>query len=66
MALLTRGEVMTKLRLKAAFFSKVSNGQVKGLPSLPSVRIGRRQLFREESVEKWILEVEAKSCSEVH
>lgn len=63
MALLTREEAMLRLRLKPAFFSKIANGKVKGLPTLPTVRIGRRQLFREEAIERWILEVETKSCS---
>jgi hypothetical protein len=63
MALLTRKEAMDLLRLGSAHFSKVAAGKVKHLPQLASVRIGRRQLFREETIERWILEVEAKSCS---
>jgi hypothetical protein len=66
MALLTREEAMQRLRLKPAFFSKVTSGKVKGLPPLACVRIGRRQLFRPETVESWIVEVEAKSCSAAH
>jgi len=58
--LLTREEAMTRLRLKPAFFSKIVNGKVKGLPRLPAVVIGRRQLFRDESLDKWILEVEGQ------
>jgi hypothetical protein len=54
---------MTRLRLKPAFFSKVANGKVKGLPPLASVRIGRRQLFRGQTLEQWIAEVESR-CSE--
>ncbi len=60
MALLTREEVIKRLRLKPSFFSKLANGKVKGLPALPIVRIGRRQLFREQSIEEWILKVENK------
>lgn len=63
MALLTREEAMARLRLKPAFFSKVASGKVKGLPALACVRIGRRQLFREETIDRWILDVEANSCS---
>jgi len=62
-ALLTREEAMAQLRLKPAFFSKVVSGMVKGLPPLACLRIGRRQLFREDTVNQWILDVEAKSCS---
>jgi hypothetical protein len=55
---------MERLRLKAAHFSKLVNGKVKGLPPLPVVQIGRRQLFREESVQQWILDVEKMNkCS---
>jgi hypothetical protein len=62
--LLTRKEAMEKLRLKPAHFSKVASGKVKGLPRLASVRIGRRQLFREETLERWVVEVEKLSCNE--
>lgn len=55
-------EAMQLLRLKPAFFSKVANGKVKGLPPLPCVRIGRRQLFREEAVFQWLKTVEERSC----
>lgn len=55
---------MERLRLKAAHFSKLVNGKVKSLPPLPVVQIGRRQLFREESVQQWIIDVEKmKKCS---
>lgn len=59
--LLTREEAMEQLRLKPAHFSKVTNGKVKGLPKLACVRIG--QLFREETVRNWIIEVERLSCN---
>lgn len=63
--LLDRKETMERLRLKPAHFSKVANGKVKGLPKLACVRIGRRQLFREETIARWIVEVEKISCNEV-
>lgn len=66
MALLTRDEAMGRLRLKPAFFSKVAAGKVKGLPPLPCVRIGRRQLFREETINRWVLDVENKPCNVAH
>jgi hypothetical protein len=62
--LLTREEVMERLRLKASHFSKIVNGRVKGLPPLPVVALGRRQLFRPEALEEWILTVEGKRCRE--
>jgi hypothetical protein len=57
--LLTRKEAMARLRLKASHFSKVVNGRVKGLPKLAAVRIGRRQLFREETLNGWVAQVES-------
>jgi hypothetical protein len=64
--LLTREETIVRLRLKPAHFSKIVNGKVKGLPALPCVRLGRRLLFREETIDKWIVDVEAASCSVDH
>ena len=65
--LLTRDETMERLRLKSAHFSKLVNGKVKGLPPLPVVQIGRRQLFREEAIQQWIIDVEkTKKCSAAH
>jgi hypothetical protein len=49
---------MRRLRIKPSHFSKVVNGKVAGLPPIPCVLIGRRQLFNEDSLEKWVLEVE--------
>jgi len=61
--LLTREQAMTKLKLKKSHFSKVVNGKIKSLPPLACVRIGRKQLFREESINEWIVEVEKRSCN---
>ena len=61
--LFTRKEAMDRLRLKPAHFSKVASGKVKGLPKLACVRIGRRQLFREETINRWIIAVEEQSCN---
>ena len=54
----TRTETMDQLGLKASHFSKLVNGKIKGVPTLPVVKIGRRQLFRPESVDQWIIEAE--------
>jgi hypothetical protein len=66
MAILTREEAMEKLRLKPSFFSKIVNGKVKGLPRIPSVQLGRKQLFREESLNEWVAKVEELSCKKAH
>ena len=57
MGLMTRKEVIDRLRITPGHFSKITNGKVKGLPHLPCVQLGRRQLFREESVNEWIVKV---------
>jgi hypothetical protein len=62
-SILTRKETIARLRLKPAHFSKIVNGKVKGLPPLACLRIGRHQLFRDETIEQWLREVEQKSCS---
>jgi hypothetical protein len=64
--LLTREEAMKSLRLKSSHFSKVVNGKIKGLPRLPAVLIGRRQLFKPQSLQQWIQEVEERGCRQVH
>jgi hypothetical protein len=61
--LLDRTEAMNRLHLKASHFSKIVNGKIKGLPQLKHVRLGRKLLFREESLSDWIAEVEGLSCS---
>lgn len=61
--LLTREEAMVRLRVKPAHFSKIVNGKVKGLPKLKCVRFGRRLFFLEATLEKFVLDVEAASCS---
>jgi len=62
--LLTRTEAMDLLKLKASHFSKLVNGYIRSVPPIPCIRIGRRQLFRREALERWILEVE-QNCSKV-
>jgi hypothetical protein len=59
---LTRKETMARLRLKAATFSKLTNGKIKGLPPLRFIRVGRKQLFLATTVEQWLLEAE-DTCS---
>lgn len=61
-ALRNRQEAMDRLRVKPAFFSKIVNGKVKGLPKLRCVRMGRRQLFTDEALDEFIKAVEAMSC----
>lgn len=64
MELLTRTEAMQILKLKPSHFSKLINGYIHSVPPIPFIRIGRRQLFRREALERWILEIE-QGCNGV-
>jgi hypothetical protein len=52
-------EASAYLRCSRAHLSNIVNGKVHGIPRLPTVRIGRRILFRRESLELWLQEVES-------
>ena len=52
-------EAAALVRCSRAHLCNVINGKVRGIPHLPTVRIGRRVLFRRESLEQWLREVEA-------
>lgn len=64
MELLSRVEAMQILKLRPSHFSKLVNGYIRSVPPIPCVRIGRRQLFRREALERWILEIE-QECNAV-
>jgi hypothetical protein len=63
---LTRRETMERLRLKAATFSKLTNGRMKDLPPLRCIRVGRRQLFLEATVDQWLVDAEGVQCNGAH
>jgi excisionase family DNA binding protein len=52
-------EAAKLVRCSRAHLCNVINGKVRGIPHLPTVRIGRRVLFRRESIEQWLRELEA-------
>ena len=54
-------EAAALVRCSRAHLSNVVNGKIRGIPRLPAVRIGRRVLFRRESLELWLQQVEAAS-----
>jgi hypothetical protein len=62
---LTRKQTMEMLHVKPAFFSKLVNGKVPGLPPLRYIRVGRRLLFLKSSIDEWLLEAEKITCSVV-
>jgi Helix-turn-helix domain len=56
---LNLSEAAALVRCSRAHLSNIANGKVRGIPRLPTVRIGRRVLFRRESLELWLEEVES-------
>jgi hypothetical protein len=56
--ILNLAEAAVLVRCSRAHLCNVVNGKVRGIPRLPTVRIGRRVLFRRESLEQWLREVE--------
>ena len=55
---LNLAEAAALVRCSRAHLSNVVNGKVHGIPRLPAVRIGRRVLFRRESLEAWLQQIE--------
>jgi excisionase family DNA binding protein len=56
---LNLAEAAAFVRCCRAHLCNLIHDKVPGVPHLPSVRIGRRILFRRESLEQWPEEVEA-------
>ena|SRR5690242_1131040 len=59
---LNLAEAAALVRCSRAHLSNVVNGKVHGIPRLPAVRIGRRVLFRRESLEQWLQQVESMTA----
>ncbi|MCL4854246.1 MAG: helix-turn-helix domain-containing protein [Bryobacteraceae bacterium] len=59
---LNLAEAAKFVRCSKAHLCNIVNGKVRDIPQLPAVRVGRRVLFRRESLERWLIEVES-SCS---
>jgi hypothetical protein len=59
---LNLAEAAAFVRCSRAHLSNIANGKVRGIPYLPTVRIGRRVLFRRESLELWLEQVEAATA----
>jgi excisionase family DNA binding protein len=57
--ILTLAEAAKFLRFSKSHLSNVLNGKVQGIPPLPTVRVGRRVVFRRESLEEWLRDVES-------
>ena len=62
--LLSAREAQERLGVSRPQLSKLINGKVRNVPPLPCVRIGRQVKFRQESIDKWIEDVE--KCNADH
>jgi len=60
--ILNLAEAAALVRCSRAHLSNIVNGKVHGIPRLPTVRIGRRVLFRRESLEQWLQQVESMTA----
>jgi len=56
---LNLAEAAALVRCSRAHLCNIVHGKIPGIPLLPTVRIGRRVLFRRESLEHWLEAVEA-------
>jgi excisionase family DNA binding protein len=57
--ILTLAEAARFLRCSKSHLSNLLNGKVLGMPPLPVVRVGRRVLFVQESLEEFVRQVES-------
>jgi excisionase family DNA binding protein len=57
--ILTLAEAAKFLRCSRSHLSNLLNGKVLGMPPLPVVRVGRRCLFIQQSLEAWVRQVES-------
>ena len=61
---LNLAEAAALVRCSRAHLSNIINGKIRGVPRLPSVRIGRRVLFRRETLELWLQQIESATSSQ--
>ena len=59
--ILTRGEAADLIRCSKAHLSNLIAGRVPNTPPLPFLRIGRRVLFRRDSLAAWLTSIESHS-----
>ena len=56
---LTVGEAAQVIRCSRAHLLNIVHGRVANVPPVPYVRVGRRLLFRRESLERWLAAIES-------
>jgi excisionase family DNA binding protein len=59
---LNLAEAAEFVRCSRSHLCNILNGKVRGVPRLPSVRIGRRVLFRREALEQWLYDAESTAA----
>jgi excisionase family DNA binding protein len=57
--ILTLKEAATYLRCSKSHVSNLVNGKVQGVPPLPVARVGRRNLFIQQSLDDWLRQAES-------
>ena len=62
---LNLAEAARFVRCSRSHLSNVINGKVRDVPHLPAVRIGRRVLFRRESLEQWLRQIEGDAKEKI-
>jgi hypothetical protein len=60
MKLLDLNEVAKRIGCCKGHVSKLINGKVKGTPILPCIRVGRRAMVVETTLNEWFKELEGK------
>jgi excisionase family DNA binding protein len=58
--ILTALEVALELRCSKAHVYKLVNGRIPGVPPLPAIRLGRRVLIRQSTLEHWTAATEMR------
>jgi hypothetical protein len=53
-SILTLAEVAKVLRCSKAQTSNLTNGKVPGVPTLPTVRYGKRKVVRQQTLVAWM------------
>ena len=62
---LNLAEAARFVRCSRSHLSNVLNSKVRDVPHLPAVRIGRRVLFRRESLEQWLRQIEGDAREKI-
>ena len=56
--ILTLNDVAKRLRCSKTHVANLVNGRLRGVPPIPSVKLGRRTLVRDTTLSSWIAALE--------